>query len=179
MEFDQPETKAYLTELYSLTEGDTDAQVSMHDVGEPLGLSKEDAGMMAETLFMLGFAELKTLSGGIGITVEGLKALNITVEDDDDGDDLKLGSEAILGSPGLQNVERMVQEIKENLAQTAGVYDSLEEAVIDIKTIELQLLSPSPKTAVVRELLISLHSNLRDSCPEGFVRRLNSLATSS
>ena len=74
---DNPEEQAFLYELYTMTRGDTSTQVSMYDIGKTLGLEKTAAGSMAESLFIQGFAELKTLSGGISITVEGLGALDI------------------------------------------------------------------------------------------------------
>ncbi len=63
------------TLLGDAAEGDTEAIVSMHDVGQALGFEKTDAGKMAEALYSEGYAELKTLSGGIGITSMGLQAL--------------------------------------------------------------------------------------------------------
>ena len=60
------ETKAYLFQLCSMAQGDPLAQVSMYEVGEALGLERSEAGSLAEALFIEEYAELKTLSGGIG-----------------------------------------------------------------------------------------------------------------
>ncbi|MCG8684875.1 MAG: hypothetical protein MI892_08370, partial [Desulfobacterales bacterium] len=68
MDITDPNLKAYLSQLNEMTGGDPDAQVSMHEVGQVLGIEKDEAGQMAEALFIGGHAELKTLSGGIGIT---------------------------------------------------------------------------------------------------------------
>ena len=77
MEFSTPQSRDYLYELYTISEGDTNSEVSMYDVGAALGLEKADAGTIAEELMVEGWVELKTLAGGISITAEGLKALNV------------------------------------------------------------------------------------------------------
>jgi uncharacterized protein (DUF2267 family) len=46
------------------------------------------------------------------------------------------------------------------LAKTPTTYERLEEMVIDIKTIEVQLLSTRPKTAILRAVLGSLKEAL-------------------
>ena len=71
----------FLTELYNSTDGDTSRQVSMYDIGGTLGLEKSSAGAVAEELIVDGYAELVTLSGGISITSNGLKELNIAPEE--------------------------------------------------------------------------------------------------
>jgi len=42
------------------------------------------------------------------------------------------------------------------MTQANASYGQWEEMVIDIKTIEVQMLSPHPKTAVIREVLRSM-----------------------
>ena len=61
----------YLAELYRQTEGDTEAKVSMLDVGSAIGFEEAEARATAENLMIEGLAELKSLSGGIGITTQG------------------------------------------------------------------------------------------------------------
>ncbi len=39
-------------------------------------------------------------------------------------------------------------------------YENTEEIIIDIKTIEIQMLSPNPKTEIIREALRSLQKSL-------------------
>ena len=63
--------KSYLTELHSMTDGDTAVQVSMYEVGELLGLDRAEAAAVAEDLIIEGYAELVSLSGGISITTAG------------------------------------------------------------------------------------------------------------
>lgn len=151
---------AYLLELFRLTDGDPAVQVSMFDVGAAMGMEKSDAGKLAEELIGQGWAEVRTLSGGIGITAQGIEAaLSAGAQGASATEDLKLGSGPILDDEGLHCLEIMLTAIKSNLAAIEPEYTRMEELVIDVKTIEVQLLSPRPKTAVLREILHSLQMN--------------------
>ncbi|WP_299976973.1 hypothetical protein [Desulfobacula sp.] len=147
MDLDSPEANAYLFELYTLTKGDPKAQVSMYDVGTGLGLEKTDAGAMAETLFIQGYAELKTLSGGIGITRQGLDLLQVKPVPESNPESLHLGTGPVLEGQGKE-------------------------------TVEIQMLSPSPKKKIIREVLRSLHNNFVAFGPKDLSNALNSLIIS-
>ncbi|MGW8325438.1 MAG: hypothetical protein ACWGNI_07000, partial [Desulfobacterales bacterium] len=62
----------FIVELYHRTQGDGSVKVSMYDIGESLGLDRKLSLRTAEELIGTGLAEIKTLSGGIGITAEGV-----------------------------------------------------------------------------------------------------------
>ena len=178
MDLDNPEAKAYLFELYTQTKGDTNARVSMYDVGAVLGLEKTDAGAMAQDLIIQGYAELKTLSGGIGITLQGLELLQIEIVPESNLETLSLGTGPVLDGQGKKTVEKIIQDIKDSLIQTKQTYAQKEELVIDIKTIEVQMLSPSPKTKIIREVLRSLHNNFVIFGSKDLSNALNSLIIS-
>ncbi len=177
MELDNVEAKAFLFEIYSMVKGDTEAQVSMHDVGKTLGLENSEAKKIAEDLFIQGFAELKTLSGGIGITIQGLKALDVKGISQPD-ESMGLGDGIVLEEQGKEAVEKIIQDIKDDIAKPKTPYEQLEEMVIDIKTIEIQMLSPNPKTGVIREVFGSLHKNLSGSGQDDLVARMDILINS-
>ncbi len=172
------EAKAFLFELYTQTKGDTKKQVSTNDVGAVLGLENTDAGSMAQDLIIQGYAELKTLSGGIGITLQGLELLQIKIVPESNLKTLSLGSGPVLENQDKKIVEKIIQDIKDSLTQTKNTYAQKEELVIDIKTIEIQMLSPSPKTKIIREVLRSLHKNFVTFGPEEVSKALNSLIIS-
>ncbi len=178
MNIDKPEAKAFLFELYTQTNGDIKKQVSTHDVGTSLGLEKADAGAMAEDLIIQGYAELKTLSGGIGITVKGLELLNIKIVPESKTEVLSLGTGTVLEDPGKKNLEKIIQNIKDSLSANKLTYAQQEELVIDIKTIEIQMLSPRPKTKIIREVLRSVHKNFTVFGPEDLSKTLNLLIIS-
>ena len=153
MTLDSPELTAYLAQLNTMANGDPDVQVSMYDVGDALGLGKDEAAKMAETLFMGGHAELKTLSGGIGITAMGQKEIGVTPAG---GAKQSLSRERVITDPDRELTSALVDEIRTAAAGGADSFSALETVVFDLKTIEVHLLSPEPKTAVIRELFASL-----------------------
>ena len=179
MDIDSPEVKRYLSELCTRTNADTGAQVSMFDVGLAVGLQKAEAGMMAEELIVQGWVELKTLSGGIGITPQGIEMVQgpgggrIST-----GETLQLGSGLVLGDKGRQAVVKVLEEIRAAGVQPHVTYGQMEELIIDIKTIETQMLSPNPKIAVIREVLRSLHKSLTGLNARALAEEVNTLITS-
>jgi len=62
----------FIVELYHQTLGDSSVKVSMFDIGESLGLDRKLTLRTAEELIGTGLVEIKTLSGGIGITADGV-----------------------------------------------------------------------------------------------------------
>ena len=152
----------FLLELYNQTEGDTEKQVSMHDIGAAIGMEKTEASMLAEDLIMDQLVELKTLSGGIGITAKGLDALQkIGVVQGSTTGSYRLSREKIATAEDKDAVNALIKEVQISKKLTGSTYENLEELIIDVKTLEVHLLSLNPKTAVIRELLRSLHECLR------------------
>lgn len=161
MNIDDLNIKSYLDELYRMTGGESEAQVSMHDIGTAIGLDKTEAGSIAEELMVQGLVELKTLAGGIGITAEGLENLGVSISPPTSSDTLlNFGKGPLADDADRQIINFFADEIKNEISGRKIDFDLLEEIVLDLKTIELQLLSPRPKIAVLRELLRSLHGAL-------------------
>ncbi len=160
MTIENPEQRTFLTELFNKTEGDTGRQVSMYDIGESLGLDKNSAGVLAEELIVDGFAELVSLSGGISISTRGLKELNAGPAEASGESVYRLGETGVLDEEGCRAVEEMLVEIRGCVYRMGMRYGDMEELVIDMKTAEIQLLSPKTKTPIIREILTSLHESL-------------------
>jgi len=153
----------YLSELYNQTGGNTESQVTMSDVGVALGLEKNEAGTTAEELIIQGFVDLKTLSGAIGITLQGIEALGLSPVKDTAESDMQLGRGPVLDDRGRQAVEILLTKIKTRITQLQTDYAILEECIIDIRTLETQLLSPSPKVEIIREILRSISTAINTS----------------
>ena len=162
MDIDGPVAERYLQELWQRTQGDAQTQVSMFDTGAAIGLEKEAARRLAEDLIAEGLVEIKTLSGGIAITEKGIEAVG-AANGRLSAADLNLGSGPVLEEKGRQALEQILVAVKNQIAGVSQPYDSLEEMLIDIKTIEVQLLSPRPKTEVIRAVLHALRDGLQ-SC---------------
>ncbi|MFZ1985624.1 MAG: hypothetical protein WAU91_14495 [Desulfatitalea sp.] len=163
MTIDNEVQKAFLLELYRSANGDAGTQRSMHVVGAAIGLDKEKAGKTAEDLIGKGWVEIRTLSGGIGITAEGIEMAQQegAAPAGTAGDPIaKLGNGPLIGEKERSAVEKMLAETKQSIAKLNTAYAQLEEMVIDVKTIEVHLLSSRPKTAVIREALRALQPAL-------------------
>jgi hypothetical protein len=152
--------KSFLEELHQQTKGDIESQVSMYGVGAAIGLAKTEAGSLAEELMVTGLVELRTLSGGISITREGLASLGLSLPTVPSVDtDLRLSAGPTATTADCETVRRVVETMKNSLSEIKIEYKQLEEIIIDLKTIEIQMLSPSPKIAILREILRSLYNS--------------------
>ena len=162
MSSEDVQARNFLSHLYQVTGGEISAEVSMYDIGDALGLNRSEAGSIAEDLIIDGFVELKNLAGGIGITVGGLQALDIAPSGNDTeaGTIITLGDRTIVDEDVARALGTLLLEIKTAVSAASMNYDALEEIVIDLKTLEAQLLSPRPKTSIVREILSSLSAVL-------------------
>ncbi len=151
-------SRQFLIELFEDTSGDTATQVSMYDVGEGLGMDRDTSARVAETLIGLQLVEIRTLSGGIGISPEGaaeVKGLmgGAAPMGESPG---KLSDQLIMDAGNCQAVEHVTDALK-NQTGTLGLdFDRLSELMADLKTIDAQLGSSRPKTAIIRECLRSI-----------------------
>lgn len=162
MSHDDLNRKIFLEELHRQTKGDMQSQVSMYEVGAAMGFAKGVAGSLAEGLMVEGLVELRTLSGGISITGEGLAFLGISAPTAPCGEaGRQLSKGPIANKADREILERAVAAMKSTIAALKMDYNQLEEIIFDLKTIEVQLLSPSPKIAVFRELLRALHASFQ------------------
>jgi hypothetical protein len=159
MDIDDLNIKAFLEELYRQTGRDIEKQVSMYDLGTAIGLDKAEAGSVAEQLMVQGQVELRTLAGGISITPEGLVVLGISVPTPHSAESgLQLGDGPVANDADRRTVHLLTEEIKNEISGLGLEYNLLEEIVLDLKTIEVHMLSPRPKIAVLREIFRSLQN---------------------
>jgi hypothetical protein len=152
----------FLIQLFEQTRGDTSAQVSMYEIGKDLGMDRDTSSRVAETLIGLQLVEIRTLSGGIGISTQGadeVKSLMggaaLTGESHH-----KLTGQPIMDPISCQAVEQATGELKSKAGNLGLDFDGLSELMADLKTIDAQLRSSRPKTAIVRECLRSLKAIL-------------------
>ena len=156
MDTDQPEVKAFLTELYTQTGGDLDAQASMQDIATALGIDDGQAGSITESLYIQGLAEMKSLSGGMGITVQGLKAIDIRPPAGSPGF-YSLPDKKVLEKEDIDHIVNALNDIKKGATRLSDDHDDLEQYVLDMKCIEFHLASPKPKTEIIRQLMKSMN----------------------
>jgi hypothetical protein len=152
----------FLIQLFEQAGGDPSAQVSMYDIGEGLGLDREASSRAAETLIGLQLAEIRTLSGGIGISADGANEVKrlmggVALTGNSPG---KLSDEPVMDTGSCQGVEQVAGELKSQAGNLGLDFNSLSELMADLKTIDVQLGSSRPKTAIIRECLRSIKETL-------------------
>jgi hypothetical protein len=154
----------FLIQLFEQTRGDTSAQASMYDVGNELGLDRDTSSRVAETLIGLQLVEIRTLSGGIGISAEGADEVKSLMGGAALTDELhrKLTDQPIMDQISSQAVEQAAGELKSKAGILGLDFEGLSELMADLKTIDAQLSSSRPKTAIIRECLHSLQQILGD-----------------
>jgi hypothetical protein len=151
-------SQQFLTQLFEQTQGDVSIQVSMYDIGGLLGMDRETASRVAQELMGRQLAEIRTLSGGIGISTDGaarIQDLMGPLASSTSGSE-QLGDAPVLTSDAQQAVVRVVSELKDQTGSFGLDFDTLGELMADLKTIEAQLDSSRPKTATIRECLRSV-----------------------
>jgi ABC-type sugar transport system substrate-binding protein len=164
MTFDAMDETArqFLNRLFEQTEGQSSRQVSMYDVGAALGWDRDAASQAAQDLMAAGLVEVRTLSGGIGISAEGAAVAQSALGSGGPGANMvRLGSNRIVDKAACQAVERVCDDIKAQAGSLGLDFDTLAEVMADLKTIADQLGSSRPKTAIIREGLRSLEGVLK------------------
>jgi hypothetical protein len=151
-------SRNFLLRVYEQTEGDPARQVSMYTIGTDLALDREAASRVAEQLIGSEMVEIRTLSGAIGITdaaAQEIDALGLG-RSQAAGGFVGLGGAALVGPEARKSVNHATAEIKRCAGSLGLDFERLTELTADLKTIDGQLESPRPKTAIVRECFRSL-----------------------
>ena len=167
----------FLLSLYKETKGDITAQKSMYEIGLDMGLDREEASKLAEDLMGWSFVEIRTLSGGIAITstaVQEIEELGYC-PDDSAGKSVQLGSDQLVSADVRSAIEQLTGEIKQTAGSLGLPFESLSELMTDLKTIDVQLDSTRPKTAILRECFRSIKPILDSAGDRENFNRIHSL----
>ena len=150
--------QSFLLELYSQTGGETAIQVSMYDIGTALGMDREAASRVAEELISWELADIRTLSGGIGISPNGIEEAQLLTGGSSFSKEMgfTLGNDPVIDEAGRGEIEKITLYFKNQAGSLNLTFDLLNEFMADLKTIDAQLGSPKPKTIVLRECFRSL-----------------------
>ncbi len=169
--------RQFLIQLFQQTGGDSTVQASMYDIGDQLGLDRDSASKVAQELIGSMLVEIRTLSGGIGISADGSQMAEKLIgrAASSSAEFVKLDDAPILNSSGRQAVEQIASDVK-NLAGNLGLgFDTLTELMADLKTIDAQLGSSRPKTAIIRACLCSVLAVCKNSGDRKISGRIQSL----
>lgn len=147
------EATLFLQELYRRYDGNPAGTFSMFEIGQTLGLEREKAGAVGEELIGWGLVEVRTLSGGVAIAESGIEKVRQLSGQSTGQDDhrIRLGADPVLELAGRDAVDCVLSRLKANIGDLSLGFERLSEIMADLKSIEAQLSSPRPKTAIVRE----------------------------
>ena len=99
--------KNFLKNLFKVSKGNPSFSISMYQIGEALSMDRATASKTAELLMGNNLVEVKTLSGGIGITAAAVSALKEKAET---GGDKHQGLAALTLAPVIDSPSRMAIE---------------------------------------------------------------------
>jgi hypothetical protein len=170
-------SQQFLIQLFEQTAGDPSAQASMYAIGESLGMDRDTSCRVAETLMGLQLVEIRTLSGGIGISPDGAEQVKgltggTAATAKSPG---RLSDRPLMDSSGCQAVQQVAGEIKIQAGRLGLDFDGLSVLMADLKTIDAQLGCSRPKTAIIRECLRSLKEILEGSAEGEILAKIGRL----
>ena len=128
----------FLLELYGRTDGESSAQVSMYDIGSTLDLDRDEASRVAEELIGWELADIRTLSGGIGISPGGIEKAQLLTgaPNSSEKNGFTLGDDPVLTDTDRKKIEKFTHELKGQVGSLELSFEALDEFMIDIKTID-------------------------------------------
>jgi hypothetical protein len=143
--------RTFLLSVYRQTKGDPASQVSMYDIGSELGIDRTAASRLAEDLMGWMMLEIRTLSGGIGITPSAVEEIEASGFGGSKprAQTLCLGADPVVSNEVRQAVERVTDALKQQAGSIGLPFEAL-------KTVDAQFESSRPKTAIVRACFQSL-----------------------
>jgi hypothetical protein len=168
--------KQFLLQLFKVSNGDSSAKVSMYEIGEALEMDRGQANFITTELVGFDYVEIRTLSGGIGITEQGIDAArNLGAEGGKQDDIPRLGKESILSELNKNACDIIVANIKSKASKLSLNFDAMAEIMADLKTIDAQLSSPKPKTIIIRESFRSVQTVLKTAGDKEIAARIQEL----
>ncbi len=160
-----PEERSLLAEIDRRSAGALDVVVSMYEAGGQLGMGRQQSARVAEKLLADGLLELRSLSGAVALTPNGREAA-AALAPSDDGAPPGLGDGPLLDETRQQAVTDLLADLKRRTGSMGLAFEALSELVADLKTVEVQLTSPRPRTAIVRACFESIHETLQTAGDE-------------
>jgi hypothetical protein len=164
----------FLIELFNQTKGNPEAKVSMYDVGAVLEMDKNLSSRVAEVLIAWELVEVRTLSGLIGITQEGIEeARRQGGIGGANADGFRLKDTPVIDDTGCKMIEQFTVGLKSQIGTLAFDFNDMTEMLADLKTIDAQLTSSKPKTGIIRETFHSVRENLKKAKATEWVRQID------
>ena len=114
------------------------------------------------------------IDNGIGISENAVRQIESSgLAGSGDSDPLaSFGKDTVIDADARQAVEQIIAAAKDRVGTLGLAFDLLSEVMADLKSIDAQLESPRPKTAIVRECFRSLTAALEPDEIAGRIGRL-------
>jgi len=166
----------FLIELFNQTKGNPSAKVSMFDVGTKVGMDKQLSSRTAEVIIAWELAEIRTLSGSIGITEAGVEEVRKSgAAGSEFSGGLRLKETPVIDDTGCKIIEQFLIPLKSQIGSMGFNFEDMTEIVADLKTIDAQLTSSKPKTAIIREVFRSVRENLKRVKAAKIINQINGM----
>ncbi len=152
----------FLIALFEKTSGNPAAEASMYEIGLDLGLDRDRSKQVAENLIGWELIEIRTLAGSIAITTGGVDQVQKEGKRTGASDDIvfELSNGPTIKETVCKRIDQILAKLKIQAGNLGLDFDTLTEYVADLKTIESQLLSSRPKTAIVKACFLSIQDIL-------------------
>lgn len=173
----------FLNRLYEITDGDYHALQDMWTVGDGISMSRSETESVMNYLHGEGLATHRTIGGGIGITHAGVieveralsmpdtptqyfpPVINILNVQSMVGSQIQQGTNTStqtqsqsIAQNDLNTIEALLTSLKQNLIEIGLKDEASTDAEAEIQTIEAQLRSSKPKSAILRESFKTLRN---------------------
>lgn len=172
----------FLQKLYEDTNGSEFESVNLSELGLKLGFSESDTDKIYEYLHAKGLVEDIDLAGSSGITHQGIVEIENAISAPDKptsyfpplnyihveqmiGSQIQQGtnqSSQVLtfNNNDLETILKFISDLKRQLPELKLNEEIQAEITSDIETIESQAKSPHPKSAIIKECLLSIKAIL-------------------
>jgi hypothetical protein len=173
----------FLQALYEGTEGRTSSQLPMWQLGESLGMEREQVSDIVEYLANQGLVQRRSFGGVIAISHAGVVEIEQALSDPETPTEhfppiinittvgTMIGSQIQQGSHGsrqsqsqfqvdIGKLQAFTRHFRENLPRLELSARDKAESEADLATLEAQAVSGRPKISIVRESLQSLRNIL-------------------
>lgn len=173
----------FLHRLYERTNGDYHVLEDMFEVGEDVGLSRDETGRVMQYLDGEGLATHRAIGGVVAITHSGAieveqalskpetpthyfpPVVNILHVQSMVGSQIQQGTHGStqsqtqsISQSDLTAIQDLLVKLQQSLGTLGLTSDALAEAQSEIQTIEAQIRSSKPKPVILRESLRTLRN---------------------
>jgi hypothetical protein len=172
----------FLKELYERVDGDSSTSININTLGNILGFNRTETARIFIYLKEEGLAEPKAMGGAIGITHQGVIEVEKAFSNPDESttyfppvniiqvekmvnsqiqqNTSKSTQTVSFSTNDLEKIKNFISELSDGLPDLNLSDDSNKEIDADIKSVESQLNSPSPKPSIIKECFASIRTIL-------------------